>query len=204
MPHWNQAIVSIYVKRTHLYLSLVLMPWFLMYGITSLPFNHSGLFQEWFADDGPDWVTVWEKEFRIGIPEGEDKRVTAKRILDEQGIDRLYGAWIPYNGRINIYLYDFRGHSELAYFIHEDRLVLRDRVFRWNEFMTSLHARGGYHQDSWLSDAWALIVDLFCLSMLVWIATGLWMWWQMKRVRLAGGIVMGAGLLTYLGFLFLL
>ena len=37
-PHFN--------RRLHLYLGLALLPWFLMYGLSSVPFAHSQYFED--------------------------------------------------------------------------------------------------------------------------------------------------------------
>ncbi len=52
---------------------------------------------------------------------------------------------------------------------------------------------------------WALFEDLLGLTMMIWAITGLVMWWQMKRTRLLGGVVLslalGAAAWTMLGTL---
>lgn len=64
-----------------------------------------------------------------------------------------------------------------------------------------MHVRGGFEQESFLNDAWGGLVDLVCLGFLVWIATGIYMWWQLQQTRFWGGLAMTAGLLTFLLFL---
>jgi hypothetical protein len=52
---------------------------------------------------------------------------------------------------------------------------------------------------------WALFEDLLGLTMMTWAITGLVMWWQMKRTRLIGAVVLslalGAAAWTMLGTL---
>lgn len=52
---------------------------------------------------------------------------------------------------------------------------------------------------------WALFEDLLGVTMMIWAVTGLVMWWQMKRTRLIGGLVLslaiGAAAWTMLGTL---
>lgn len=43
---------------------------------------------------------------------------------------------------------------------------------------------------------WSLFVDAMAIAMVTWGATGLLMWWQIKRTRLIGGIVMLASVLV--------
>jgi len=44
--------------------------------------------------------------------------------------------------------------------------------------------------------AWALIVDIMALAMVIWSFTGIYMWWQMKKLRGIGGWVMVASVVT--------
>ena len=58
----------------------------------------------------------------------------------------------------------------------ESKLVVEDKKFRWDEWLVGLHERSGYHRDSWLNDAWAVVLDIFCLSLLLWIGSGIYLW----------------------------
>jgi len=44
-------------------------------------------------------------------------------------------------------------------------------------------------------------VDLVCLGFIVWIATGIYMWWQLRRTRSWGFLALGSGVLLFLVFL---
>jgi hypothetical protein len=67
-----------------------------------------------------------------------------------------------------------------------------------------LHRRRGFQQPFWANDLWGLIVDGVILSILLWAATGLWMWWEMVRTRRLGALFLGAGVAFFLLFLLLL
>ena len=41
---------------------------------------------------------------------------------------------------------------------------------------------------------WAVIIDLVCLAFLLWIASGLYMWWGLRWLRRWGSIALAAGL----------
>ena len=78
---------------------------------------------------------------------------------------------------------------------------MEDKRFRWDQFFTGLHARGGYQHDGLLNDAWAYIVDLVCVSILVWIASGLYMWWKLSSTRRWGAVALSGGILSFVVFL---
>jgi hypothetical protein len=69
------------------------------------------------------------------------------------------------------------------------------------EFLSDGPARGGFEQESLLNDAWGVVVDLVCLGFLVWVGTGLYMWWQLQPTRLWGGLALGGGFLAFVLFL---
>jgi uncharacterized RDD family membrane protein YckC len=79
--------------------------------------------------------------------------------------------------------------------------VVEDRRFAWNEFLTGMHARGGFHQDGFWQDAWAVVVDIVCFAFLVWVATGLIMWWGIPSHRGWGWVAIGGGLLAFAVFM---
>ena len=51
-------------RRTHLYLGLALLPWFVMYGISSVPFAHNQVFEQRDRAKGlPQWTLRAEHVF---------------------------------------------------------------------------------------------------------------------------------------------
>ncbi len=59
-------------------------------------------------------------------------------------------------------------------------------------FLTNLHKSHGYPADETnVRSVWAVLVDIMSAIMLMWGATGLWMWWQIKKTRRLGGICLG-------------
>ena len=55
------------------------------------------------------------------------------------------------------------------------------------KFLTDLHSAHAYPPSRSVRWAWALLVDAMAIVMILWAASGLLMWWQMKPVRLLGG-----------------
>jgi hypothetical protein len=52
-----------------------------------------------------------------------------------------------------------------------------------------------------LQHLWSVIVDVIQVSMLVWIASGLYMWWHLKGFRKWGLLALGAGMAVFIAFL---
>ncbi len=195
---------DLFNRRLHLYLALTLMPWFLMYGVSSLPFSHHGQFQKWFEPEGGNWSTLFEKEYTLPISSDSELREIGKTIMEDNDFDGAFGVYRGGNDRINVYIHSFWDAKRLTYFLDQNRLRAEDKNFRFDHFLTGMHARGGFQQDSILNDAWAVIVDVVCVAMLVWIASGIYMWWKLRRLRKWGSIALGGGMVSFAVFLWIL
>ena len=77
---------------------------------------------------------------------------------------------------------------------------MKDRRFRWDHFLTGMHARGGFEQDGFLQDSWSAVVDLVSLGMIVWVGSGLYMWWGIPAHRRWGWLAIAAGTGSFLLF----
>ena len=89
----------------------------------------------------------------------------------------------------------------MSYFPEENRLVARDKGFRADQFISGMHATGGYGQERSINDAWAFVVDVVMVAVLLWAATGLYMWWKLGHARLWGAVALGSGIVVMTGFL---
>ena len=61
-----------------------------------------------------------------------------------------------------------------------------------------MHFRTGYGRAGFLSNIWAIAVDLFSLTLLVWVGTGLYLWWKLSSTRRWGWAAIGAGAASFL------
>jgi hypothetical protein len=63
-----------------------------------------------------------------------------------------------------------------------------------------MHGRGGFEQESLLDRSWSVVVDVVCLGIIIWIASGLYMWWGLPGHRRWGWIAILAGAILFVGF----
>jgi hypothetical protein len=63
-------------------------------------------------------------------------------------------------------------------------------------FLTQLHMSHGYSGTGGMRWMWALAVDAMFASMIFWGLSGLFMWWQLKAVRVTGTVVIGSSLIV--------
>lgn len=183
-----------FTRRLHLYLGMALLSWFAMYGVTAIPFAHN----TWFGKDGPVWTPRFDRPYAI---EAGELRPTAAAILRANGLEGAFGVSRDKQGRLQIYRFDFRSATRITYDPGKKRLLAEDRAFRWSSFFTGMHARGGFEQPGLLHKAWGVLVDLVCAGMLLWIVSGIYMWWQVRGHRLWGWLALAAGALSFAVFL---
>ena len=187
-------------RRTHLYLGLALLPWFLMYGLSSIPFAHTAFFERRDAARGlPMWTL--RATHTVDLPVSEDPRelrALGAALLRQAGVSAgSYGVYRQSPTQLNVYAYSFRHSTQLKYFIDQQRMTVEDRRFRWDQFLTGMHGRGGFEQEGLLDRSWSVIVDLVCAAILLWIATGLYMWWGLPASRAWGWVTIAAGATTF-------
>src|SRR5689334_10388151 len=101
-------------RRTHLYLGLFLMPWLLMYGLSSFIIIH----QPWFgADKRNAMELVYEKEYHHPVSSEADLRATAQEILKDCGLEGAFWADKPNPDTLHIDRFSFWGSTSVTYAI---------------------------------------------------------------------------------------
>jgi hypothetical protein len=176
-----------------------------MYGISSVPFAHNQFFQQRDSATGrPLWTL--RSEHRVDAPIPEDPRELRRfgaELLERAGIDKAnasFGAYRQSPTQVNVYLYTFWNSTQLKYLADRQTLMVEDRRFRWDQFLTGMHARGGFEQEGVIQRSWSVVVDVVCLAIVVWIASGLYMWWGVPGSRRWGWAAICAGTVSFLFF----
>ena len=94
-------------RRTHLYLAMFLLPWFLVNGISSIPFSHHSYFRELYRDGIPQWTVRFERDYDRPVPHDANLRKIGAQILQDLGLEGAFCINRPNRRRLNIYLFDF-------------------------------------------------------------------------------------------------
>jgi hypothetical protein len=188
-------------RRIHLYFGLALAPWFLMYGLSSAAFSHGAFLDELDKAKGlPQWTKRFEQTYEIAIPSEGPLRPVGAKMVSDFGLQGAYGAYRQSPNQINVYIYTFWRSTQLKYFIAEKKVIAEDKRFRWDHFLTGMHAKGGFEQGG-LHNLWGIFVDLVCLGMLAWVISGLVMWWQLPSTCGWGWLAFLGGLISFVLFL---
>ncbi len=187
-------------RRTHLYLGLLLMPWLMIYGVSSFIIIH----QSWFgADRRLDWEPVFEKAYNRpvtapGMNKERELRALAQEILRDCRLDGAFWVDKPNPDTLHIDQFSFRDSISLTYSLKDQKLKAERQRMRWPQVAMRMHFRGGYSQPTCLDKFWGLLVDVACVAILIWVASGLIMWWQLPRLKIWGAMAVAGGALSFL------
>jgi len=194
-------------RRLHLYLGLALLPWFFMYGVSSVPFTHNQYFQQRDAAKGlPLWTVRAQGTLDIPIPDDNNQlREFAAAVLARTGVKpATFGAYRSAPDRVTVFNSSFLNAEQIVCSAADNTFSVQQRRFRWDQFLTGMHARGGFVQDSVLRDSWSVVVDIVCIGFFLWITSGLYMWWGLPGDRSWGWLAILAGVLSFAWFTFVL
>ena len=188
-----------FIRRLHLYLGLASLPWLLVYGVSSLLLSHPG----WFArPPAPEvWQPLFERAYDRPVAESAELRTVARAILIDCELDGAFWAERPRPDELRITRYRFGSDTRLTYRINEHRLRAERRTAGGRDYIVRLHFRGGFQQPSIWDGAWAVAVDLTCLALVLWVITGLWLWWRVRSLRGSGFFALAAGMMTFAALL---
>jgi hypothetical protein len=127
--------------------------------------------------------------------------MVAEQILSDLKLEGSYRA----QGRLDHQLTIVRNHAispqRIIYTPDQQTLRIERQEFRANAFLERMHRRRGYEQNFWSDDLWALSVDLFILATVLWVGSGLWMWWELKVTRTWGAVCIVSGISLFAFFL---
>lgn len=190
-------------RRLHLYLGLFLLPWLFMYGLSSIPFAHNQYFQQ--RDEAkkiPLWTVRLQQPLELPVPaDPAALREFARQVLRQVGVDQPnFGANRPNPRTVNIYAFSFLRATRVTVAVEQKQVTVEDRRFRFDQFLTGLHARGGFEQDGLVQDSWGVVVDLVALAVILWVLSGLYLWWGVPGHRAWGWVTLLAGAACFLCF----
>jgi hypothetical protein len=188
-----------------MFLALFLTPWILMYALSTITMHHRVLFTGEHQRVDPGYETIREEAYRPAFAGDTDRQVAARRILEDLDLVGAFSVRGSLDqGTLTIQRDRPIGSYRITYEANPGTVRVERQRFGAAYVLEMLHRRRGFQQPFWANDLWGLIVDGVILSILLWAATGLWMWWEMVRTRRLGALFLGAGVAFFLLFLLLL
>jgi hypothetical protein len=185
-----------------MYLALFLSPWVLMYTLSTMAMNHREHLRAWYGEGPPKFLAEAERAYIAAFSADAKPRDKAAQIVHDLDMDGAHGVNRPgADGSLTILRNDPIHPRRIIYRPAENKVVIERMEFRAPAFLERMHRRRGYQSGYLADNLWAFLVDFFIVAMILWVASGLWMWWEMKLTRRLGAIFAGAGLALFVAFL---
>lgn len=197
------------IRRTHLYLALFGLPWIVMYGVTAIAFTHAGWFEkpkDLYNSFSDAWTEEGSWECDVVIPpQGEISRSISAELVAIAGVEAdAFGGYRSGSNEVSVYFPSFHELRRLTYRVAEKRLYLHRSEPPLQNTLSGMHGRAGYQHDGILNFVWALMVDVTSVGFVLWVLTGLYIWWQSPTIRLWGAAALIGGIVSFVAFLVLL
>ncbi|MFT5367795.1 MAG: hypothetical protein ACI8V2_002756 [Candidatus Latescibacterota bacterium] len=190
------------IRRSHMYLALFLVPWVLMYALSTIVMNHRHFFQEWYNHEPVEWTLEREIPYTATFSTDAKRWMVAEQILSDLNMEGSHGARGGLDNQITITRNNTVTPQRIIYNPKTQTLRIENQAFRTNAFLERMHRRRGYNQKYLTDDLWAITVDLFILATVLWVVSGLWMWWELKVTRKWGAVSIASGIALFTFFLF--
>ncbi len=186
-----------WMRALHLYTSLFLAPWMMVYAISAFCLNHS----EWFTEGlglAIDWERLDERPFTPGpeYPETPEQQGAAiLRHVDLEGPHRILGK--PDADQLVMFRYCGTGHYRVSWLASRGTVIVdKQQPTSWYSVVNALHFRSGYER-YFVAWAWAAVVDATTISTVLWVVTGIYLWARKPRKRLLGGLCLAVGTVLF-------
>jgi hypothetical protein len=194
------------MRALHLYTSLFLVPWMLVYAASAFCLNHGAWIVETLGIKKADWQEVRQVDFTPDAAFPQSPEEQAEAILRHLDLD---GAHLPPRSptpnQMIIFRFSGSGNYRITWQRQRAKLIVeQQQPFSFYRLLHFLHFRGGYAQPYFAFVAWAVLVDAVALSIVIWVVSGIYIWARRPRKRLLGGICVVAGSLLFMGLTVLL
>lgn len=191
------------IRRIHMYLALFLIPWILIYALSTMAMNHREFFKRFYGENPVQFEKEAELVYHGTFPSDATPKQAAVQILrnlNREGAFSVQGR--PDGERLTIFRQHPISPQRIIYSPSDHKLVIEKQVFNSPSFLERMHRRRGFQHDYGLEDAWAVSVDLMIVAMVFWGLSGLWMWWELRATRSWGVLCLIAGIALFAFFLF--
>jgi hypothetical protein len=195
-------MLSRLLRRSHMYLALFLMPWTLMYTISTVAMNHRDHLRGDAGEGPPRFEKQFARSYAATFPEDATPQQKALQILRDFDLEGAHSIARPApDGTITINRMDPLEPKRVVYRPAEGAVTVEKLAFSGPAFLERMHRRRGFQHPYAADAAWAVSVDLFIAAMIFWVVSGLWMWWELRATRVLGALFALGGAALFAAFL---
>lgn len=176
----------------HLYLGLLCAPYFILYGVSGIAFNHHL--------QGEPIVTNWERTL-AAAPEPTPSLAAANSIRDALGLGGPTSPWTVGRAPDNSFVFQVTRPGrkyDVAVSPNGNLARVRETNRGWISVVRELHGATATPGIPWMR-LWGLYTDASVVALVVSLVTGLYMWWPRRQQRVLGVAAMATGSLVWLG-----
>jgi hypothetical protein len=199
------STVSRLIRRVHMFTGLFLGPWMLMYALSTLVMTHHEYVESFYPSKNPIMVTERELDYSRSFPTNTTREQIGQQVLQDLGLDGTHSVSGGRNGKP---LVVNRQHAlntrRVTFDAAAHKISIQREEFRTPTFLERMHRRRGYNQPYTLEDTWGFTVDVAVVTMVFWSLSGIWLWWEIKAVRIWGALSVLAGLALFAIFAILI
>ena len=175
------------IRKIHLYTAFVLLAFVLMYFVTGYVLIHN----EWFPRSEPKVATREEALAPSPGASPEQMSVDLQRHFDLPGKRSE-----PKHNRDGSWKFQYvRPGTTCEAVVNPagDRVTIKRTDFGAAQTMIGFHRLHRYG-GGWVYDLWMVLYDLASVSMILFAASGVYLWYKLTRRRLLGWVLLAAGL----------
>lgn len=195
-------MLSVTLRRIHMYLGLFFTPWVIVYALSTVAMNHRDHLRLLYGEGPPRYERLYERGYAAAFSADATPQQKGVQVLRDLGLDGAHNVPKPApDGTITIQRLDPKTPLRIRYQPARQSVEVSRMVFETPAFLERMHRRRGFQYPYLADDVWAVLVDGFIVAMLFWFASGLWMWWEMRATRRLGALAIGAGALLFTLFL---
>jgi len=182
----------------HIYTGLFLIPWILVYATSALCLNHGPWINKTFKIGPPTWNTLSKSEFTPNDSFPQESKAQAAAIIQHLNLAGAHRVLPASNKqRMLILRLSGGGNYRITWQRTQSQLIVERQAFSAYRLLHNLHFRGGYRQMFFANITWAVIVDLVCVSMWLWVVSGIYIWFRKRKQRVSGNICLAAGCVLF-------
>jgi hypothetical protein len=194
-------MLSKFIRRTHMYLGLLLAPWILLYALSTLAMAHREAFRLNFETRLP-WDKVGEQVLPMQFSAGATPEFMGEQILQTLHLDGAFRATLSEDkNTLTVLRNEAISPRRITYSVGDGHLLVERQRFVTQPFLERMHRRRGYGAAFVADNGWAGSVDMVIAAITLWVLSGLWMWWELKITRLTGGVVALSGAALFLALI---